>query len=254
MPPITRTERLHVALMLTLTFSTGIIDATGYIGLDKVFTGNMTGNVVILGMGLLGQDRLPVIGPLVSLASYMVGAVIAGRVLRPVLDGWTGRCTTLFGIVGGVLGLAAVLSIPLSPGSIPLAVQYLVTGTLGVAMGIQAGAARHIAVQDVTTVVITSTITGLAGDSLLGGHRAQPWLRRALAVVLIAAGAVAGALLVHVHLALGMGVAALITIAVSVIGHRDAIAGSPAPANATAADTAVDGPADGDAAGGPVAA
>ena len=35
-------------LMLALTFSTGIVDAVGYLGLDRVFTGNMTGNVVIL--------------------------------------------------------------------------------------------------------------------------------------------------------------------------------------------------------------
>ena len=30
--------------MLTLAFTTGINDAVGYLGLDKVFTGNMTGN------------------------------------------------------------------------------------------------------------------------------------------------------------------------------------------------------------------
>lgn len=39
---------VHLALMLALTFATGIIDAVGYLGLDRVFTGNMTGNVVVL--------------------------------------------------------------------------------------------------------------------------------------------------------------------------------------------------------------
>jgi hypothetical protein len=38
--------------MLALTFTTGIVDAVGYLGLDRVFTANMTGNVVILGMAL----------------------------------------------------------------------------------------------------------------------------------------------------------------------------------------------------------
>ena len=42
-PELTATERLHLALMLTLTFTTGINDAVGYLGLDKVVTGNMTG-------------------------------------------------------------------------------------------------------------------------------------------------------------------------------------------------------------------
>ena len=56
-------ERMHLALMLVLTFTTGINDAVGYLGLDKVFTGNMTGNVVILGMALTGADGLPIILP-----------------------------------------------------------------------------------------------------------------------------------------------------------------------------------------------
>ena len=38
-------DRMHLALMLILTFSTGIVDAVGYLGLDRVFTGNMTGNL-----------------------------------------------------------------------------------------------------------------------------------------------------------------------------------------------------------------
>ena len=68
------TASVHLALMLALTFATGIIDAVGYLGLDRVFTGNMTGNVVILGMALLGADGLPVLGPLVALAGFVAGA------------------------------------------------------------------------------------------------------------------------------------------------------------------------------------
>ena len=52
------TERMHLSLMLALTFTTGINDAVGYLGLDKVFTGNMTGNVVILGMALAGLSLI----------------------------------------------------------------------------------------------------------------------------------------------------------------------------------------------------
>lgn len=38
------TDRLQLALMLTRTFTIGVNDAVGYLGLDKVFTGNTTGN------------------------------------------------------------------------------------------------------------------------------------------------------------------------------------------------------------------
>lgn len=57
------TRRLDLAMLLLLTFSTGMVDAIGYLGFDKVFTGNMTGNVVILGMGLAGADGVPVLRP-----------------------------------------------------------------------------------------------------------------------------------------------------------------------------------------------
>jgi uncharacterized membrane protein YoaK (UPF0700 family) len=211
-------DRLHLGLMLALTFTTGIVDAVGYLGLDRVFTGNMTGNVVILGMALTGADGLPVVGPIIALVCFMAGAAIAGRTLRTKAAGWHTRNTVLFGVVGVILLIAAVPTLLVGERTDTL--NYIVTGALGLAMGMQAGSARHIGVKDVTTVVVTSTLVGLAFDSRFGGGTgSQPWFRRAGAVVLIGAGAAAGALLLHVHVGLGMAVAAVITIAAAVLGH-----------------------------------
>ncbi len=58
-------------LMLALTFVTGVVDAVGYLRLDQVFAGNMTGNVVILGMAAAGGSRLPVLGPALALVSFL---------------------------------------------------------------------------------------------------------------------------------------------------------------------------------------
>ena len=58
--------RQHHRQRHALTFATGMLDAVGYLGLDRVFTGNMTGNVVILAMALTGADGLPVVGPLLA--------------------------------------------------------------------------------------------------------------------------------------------------------------------------------------------
>jgi uncharacterized membrane protein YoaK (UPF0700 family) len=208
---------LHLGLMLALTFSTGVIDAVGYLGLDRVFTGNMTGNVVILGMALTGADGLPIVGPIIALALFMVGAAIAGRTLKPVKVGWTHRSTILFAVVGVVILAAAVpmfvIEDPVEP------VKFAVTGALGLAMGMQAGAARHIGVKDVTTVVVTSTLVGLAFDSKFGGDANQQWKRRAGAVLLIGAGAAVGALLLNIHIGVGMAAAAVITLVCALLGH-----------------------------------
>jgi uncharacterized membrane protein YoaK (UPF0700 family) len=211
-------DRLHLALMLILTFSTGVVDAIGYLGLDKVFTANMTGNVVILAMGLTGQDDLPIVGPLVALAGFVVGAAVAGRFLRGIPKGWHRRDTVVLAIVAALLLVALiptafVTSTPADP-----AVGLPVTALLAVAMGMQAGAARHIAVTDVTTVVITSTLAALAFDSRLGRHTGQTWFRRLAAVVLLALGALSGAALLLVAFWLGLALAALLLVVVAVLG------------------------------------
>lgn len=211
-------DRLHLGLMLALTFSTGIIDAVGFLGLDRVFTGNMTGNVVILGMALTGANGLPILGPIVALALFMAGAAIAGRTLSRTRVGWSGLNTALFAVAGSVL-LAATLLVVFTVGPLgPL--KLVVTGALGLAMGTQAGAARHIGVKDVSTVVVTSTIVGLAFDSVFGAHATgHPWPRRALAILLIGGGAAVGVLLLQIHIGAGMGLAAVITLTAALLGH-----------------------------------
>jgi uncharacterized membrane protein YoaK (UPF0700 family) len=218
-------DRLHTGLMLALTFSTGVIDAVGYLGLDRVFTGNMTGNVVILGMALTGAEDLPIAGPILALVGFMLGALIAGRVLRKQPVGWSGRTTILLAVVGVVLLLAAIPELVVDAPR-PDALVLSVTGALGFAMGMQAGAARQVGVKDVTTVVVTSTLVGLAFDSRFGGNAKQQWFRRLAAVVLIGLGALTGAFLLHFHIGWGIALATLVTFVVAILGHL----GRPAPA------------------------
>jgi len=207
-------DRLHLLLMLALTFSTGVVDAVGYLGLDRVFTGNMTGNVVILGMAIVGAEDLPVLGPVLALVGFMAGAAFGGRVLRTAAPGWTRRTTVLLSLVGLViLALAVVVAFDLSR---PVALT--VTTLLGGAMGLQAATARFIAVKDVTTVVVTSTITGLAADSVLGAGKPGHSARRIAAVVLILAGAAAGAALLRWELSAGLVLSGVITVVVAGVG------------------------------------
>lgn len=211
------TDRMHLWLMLVLTFTTGVIDAVGYLGFDKVFTGNMTGNVVILGMALAGGDDLPILGPFLALVGFMVGAAVGGRVLKDARAAWTHRTTVLFASVGLVTLTLAILILVIGEHP-PEWVGIIVTTLLGAAMGTQAATARFIAVKDVTTVVVTSTITGLAADSALGSGKRGASARRFWAVVLILAGAALGALLLQWHLGAGMAAAGALIVGVTVIG------------------------------------
>ncbi len=210
-------DSFHLALMLALTFSTGVIDAVGYLGLDRVFTGNMTGNVVILGMGLVGAEDLPVLGPVLALVGFMAGAALAGRVLKGAGPGWTARTTLLFSLVAVVMIMLAALLLVVA--DVPRPLGLTITTVLGAAMGVQAATARFIAVKDVTTVVVTSTITGLAADSVLGsGKGTGDSGRRVAAVLLILAGAAAGAALLRWELSAGLLLSGAITTVVTTLG------------------------------------
>ncbi|WP_231916863.1 DUF1275 family protein [Nocardioides scoriae] len=231
-------DRMHLVLMLVLTFGTGVVDAVGYLGLDRVFTGNMTGNVVILGMALVGGNGLPVVGPLVALGGFMLGAALGGRVLKGAAHAWTGRTSVLLALVGVlVLGLAVALLLVPDPAE---PVLLSVTGVLGAAMGVQAATARFVAVKDVTTVVVTSTITGLAADSVLGSGRGGGTGRRLAAVVLITLGALSGAALLRFDLGLGLALGLFVegglVLLVVLVGWLHARASARAAAQETAAD------------------
>jgi hypothetical protein len=81
-----RVEPLLLALSL-LTLVTGLVDAACYLGLGRVFTANMTGNVVLLAFGAAGAQGLPVLAPTVSLVVFLVGATGGGG--GPAA--WSGR-------------------------------------------------------------------------------------------------------------------------------------------------------------------
>ena len=88
--------------------------------------------------------------------------------------------------------------------------RYVVIGLLAAGLGLQNATVRRLAVPDVTTTVLTLTLTGLAADSwLAGGHNPRAG-RRLAAVGLMAAGALVGALLLRVDVALPVLAAALV--------------------------------------------
>jgi uncharacterized membrane protein YoaK (UPF0700 family) len=209
--------RVQMSALVALTFTTGIVDAIGFLGLDRVFTGNMTGNVVILGMALTGADGLPVVGPLLALVGFLVGAAVGGRTLRHAGPGWTIRITGLVSTVGAlvlVLGAAVALLGAVEP------VALTVTTALGGAMGLQAAAARFLAVKDVTTVVVTSTLTALAADSRLGLAAGGGVARRIAAVLAIGLGALAGAALLQTGLGTALLVSGLLVLGTGLVTHQ----------------------------------
>ena len=64
-------------------------------------------------------------------------------------------------------------------------------------MGLRNAVVRKLAVPDLTTTVLTMTITGLAADSSLAGGRGGRTARRAPSILAMLAGALAGVILLR---------------------------------------------------------
>src|SRR5438552_17605458 len=71
------------------------------------------------------------------------------------------------------------------------------------AMGLRNATVRQLAVPDLTTTVLTLTITGLAADSSLGGDDNLRWQRRTAAVIMFS-GATLDTLLLRHSVALAL--------------------------------------------------
>lgn len=186
--PASPASPMIIGALLGLTFVTGIIDAVSVLSLGHVFVANMTGNVVFLGFALARQGNARVTIVLTALLAFVLGALAGGKLGAASPP----RLAPGFVLELGFLMLASALAIVLPAGT---AVSFLLVASLALAMGIRNALVRTLAVPDMTTTVLTLTITGLAADSSLAGGHNPRWGRRALAVLAMASGALAGALL-----------------------------------------------------------
>jgi uncharacterized membrane protein YoaK (UPF0700 family) len=199
-----------VGALVALTFTTGLVDAVSLLGLGRVFTANMTGNVVLLGFAIAGTGGFSVAATLTSLLGFAAGAAIAaviGRRAAPRQRGWL-RPALVMEVL--LILATAILATQLTPSSTS-DLRYVGIALLAAAMGARSAAVRNLGIKDLNTTVITMTLAGLASESrLTGGDGALGW-RQAGGLVALLVGAVVGALLlVHVDLAAPLFLAAAV--------------------------------------------
>jgi uncharacterized membrane protein YoaK (UPF0700 family) len=169
-----------------------------YLALDRVFTGNMTGNVLFIGFGLMGVQDIPVLNNLVALLTFLLGAALGSRVTRPGSDGPVRLPRASVGVLTGTTAGTFVLAgVWLVAGHLDTPELVVLTGVLALLLGAQASAVKHIGIRDLSTVVVTMTMVNLAADSRLGGGAGPAWARRVGAIVTMGLGALASAAVVR---------------------------------------------------------
>jgi uncharacterized membrane protein YoaK (UPF0700 family) len=211
-------------MLIVLTIVTGVVDATSYLQLGHVFVANMTGNVVFIGFALAGARGLSASSSLIALGSFVIGAWAGGRVgaLHPDHRGHVLRVASF--AQAALLAIALLIAVTVTrPLRTPESYALLVP--MALAMGVQNAVAQLLAVPELTTTVLTRTLTGIATElGLVGrpGGIGPTFLRRLVSVAAMLLGALAGGLLV-----LHVSVAAALVLAVSLTAHL--LSRSPAP-------------------------
>jgi uncharacterized membrane protein YoaK (UPF0700 family) len=194
-PRVRTPEDVLPPLMVLLTIVTGIVDALAYLRLGHVFVANMTGNVVFLGFAAAGAHGLSVPGSLLALACFLPGGAAAGRLAGRLGEN---RLRQLRAAAAVQLLLCAIaVAVGAAAGAeLGTTSRYALIALLALAMGVQNATARRLAVPELTTTVLTLTLTGIAADSRLAGGSGAKTVRRVLSVAAMLLGAVIGALLI----------------------------------------------------------
>jgi uncharacterized membrane protein YoaK (UPF0700 family) len=146
--------------LVLLTLAAASADTAGYLGLGKIFTANMTGNIVLLGISISQEQNADSSRGICALTLFIVGTCLGGWFCHRG-SGQPSRSVTL--VFAGEAVLLALFAICwwLLPASPPPDGVYGLIALLGLSMGLQGAAVFRLGVPGVVTTVVTGTLTSL---------------------------------------------------------------------------------------------
>ncbi len=207
-------DRARTVVLLGLFAVSGALDALSFLTY-KAFVAAQTGNLILLPLALFaGLPALAWQASGASIGGFVIGAVAGGRLVRGRdRDGaWRTMTRVTLPMESALIALAALAwTLTNRGGSYP----WLVLGILAIGLGLQASLARAISHRGFNSLVVTVSLTSLTSGSRLGADDAG-WRAGAMPVVMVLAGASAGAIAFATHVPLGVCLAA-IAVAVAVL-------------------------------------
>jgi uncharacterized membrane protein YoaK (UPF0700 family) len=218
------TPDLLVPTLLLLTATTGLVDAVAFLGLGRVFTANMTGNVVFLAFAIAGAKGLSISASVLALVCFLAGALAGGRLAVAMVERSRRQWLVLATSSEALLLAGAAIAAIGVPVNATFGRRWPIVALTAAAMGIRNATVRRLGAADLTTTVLTLTLTGVAADSsFAGGSNPRP-TRRVGSVVAMFSGALVGAVLVlHQGLVWPLAIACAIAAlsAVSFLSQAD---------------------------------
>ena len=225
-------ERVVSYTLLGLTAVTGFIDAVSFLSLGRGFTANMTGNIVLLAFATTRVPGLSIARSVTALLAFLVGAVLGGRMMsRASADSQVRFAAQAFLLEVAFLFAASICSIGYRSDLLEGSFQpFALIALTALAMGTRNAVFRKLAIPDLTTTVLTLTITGIAADSSLANGNNPRVLRRIMSVTAMFLGAALGAVVIRYSISAALWLATAISAICSAVFVRENL-----PATSTAA-------------------
>jgi uncharacterized membrane protein YoaK (UPF0700 family) len=129
------------------------------------------------------------------LFAFIIGAAVGGLISSRFKSHRGRMFSVASSLQSGLLLIAVVLTL-LAASPVQTGYRDLLVVALAIAMGLQNAVARKLAVPDLTTTVLTLTITGLGSDNKFVGGTGSKAGRRLVSIGSMLVGAVLGAVLV----------------------------------------------------------
>jgi uncharacterized membrane protein YoaK (UPF0700 family) len=156
-----------------------LVVALSFLGLGKIFTAFMTGNIAFLGMGIAGYPGAPrIVWVLASMAGFAAGVYLATKIVKPSIQSaahegeqttavvWPRETTFALGI--SLLAHLCFVAIWLATGGQPDDnLIRILLAVWALAMGNQSAAVRQLNVGGIFTTAATATVIFL---TLPGGN------------------------------------------------------------------------------------
>jgi len=192
-------ESTVIYALLGMTTVTGLVDAVSYLSLGHVFTANMTGNIVLLAFATAHVSGLSVARSLTALLAFLTGATLGGRLMaRANADSQIRFAAQAFLPEVALLLAASFCGVGHRGDQLEHSFQsFALIALTALAMGTRNAAVRKLGIPDLTTTVLTLTITGIGADSSVANGNNPRLARRIASVAAMFVGAALGAIAIH---------------------------------------------------------
>jgi uncharacterized membrane protein YoaK (UPF0700 family) len=216
------TDKVIPHALLGMTAVTGLVDAVSFLSLGRVFTANMTGNIVLLAFATAHVSGLSIARSLTALLAFLVGAILGGQVMARASDDSQIRfAAQAFLLEVAFLFAASLCGIGYRSDLLEDSFQpFALIALTALAMGTRNAAVRKLAIPDLTTTVLTLTITGIGADSSLAKGDNPRFARRLESIAAMFSGAALGAVVIHYSISAALGLATAISALCSVALFR----------------------------------